>query len=250
MLKRFTKEERSWIFYDWANSAFSAIVSAIILPVFFKTIAGAQGVSDVDATAFWGYATSFGTLICAVLAPFLGTLGDFKGMKKKLFSCFLALGVISTFLLAMTNSWKMLLAFYILGTIGFSGSCIYYDSFLLDVTDTDRMDAAVCKDHRIPRQIGPDVPDGYLGRRKLGDSGIKVFLQQRDAGNGRGFMSGRLICAAIGGRTDLIDLAESVAVGFIGLKSAVKCNFRYIFSGAAQILQRTVDPEFVQIIDK
>ena len=140
MLKRFTKEERSWIFYDWANSAFSAIVSAIILPVFFKTIASAQGVSDVDATAFWGYATSFGTLICAVLAPFLGTLGDFKGMKKKLFSCFLALGVISTFLLAMTNSWKMLLAFYILGTIGFSGSCIYYDSFLLDVTTPDRMD--------------------------------------------------------------------------------------------------------------
>lgn len=140
MLKRFTKEERSWILYDWANSAFAAIVSAIILPVFFKTIASAGGVSDVDATAFWGYATSFGTLICAMLAPFLGTLGDFKGMKKKLFSSFLAVGVISTFLLALTDSWQMLLVYYILGTIGFSGSCIYYDSFLLDVTTPDRMD--------------------------------------------------------------------------------------------------------------
>ena len=49
---------------------------------------------------------------------------------------------------------------------------------LITAADTDRMDAAVCKDHRIPRKIGPDVPDGYLGRRKLGDSGIKVFLQQ------------------------------------------------------------------------
>ena len=114
MLRAYTREEKSWMLYDWANSAFSAIVAAIILPVFFKTIAEGSGVSAVDATAYWGYATSCGTLICAVLAPFLGTLGDFKGMKKKLFTAFMLLGVISTFLLAATNSWKALLAFYIL----------------------------------------------------------------------------------------------------------------------------------------
>ena len=140
MLKHYTKEEKSWIFYDWANSAFSAIVAAIILPVFFKSMAESGGVSAVDATAYWGYATSLGTLICAVLAPFLGTLGDFRGMKKKLFTAFMLLGVISTFLLALTNSWQGLLLFYVLGTLGFSGSCIYYDSFLLDVTDVSRMD--------------------------------------------------------------------------------------------------------------
>lgn len=140
MLKHYTKAEKSWMMYDWANSAFSAIVAAIILPVFFKTIAEGSGISAVNATAYWGYATSLGTLICAVLAPFLGTLGDFKGLKKKLFTAFMLLGVVSTFLLAMTNSWKGLLLFYILGTLGFSGSCVYYDSFLLDVTVPARMD--------------------------------------------------------------------------------------------------------------
>jgi len=140
MLKNYTKEEKSWMLYDWANSAFSAIVAAIILPVFFKTVASAGGVSDVDATAYWGYATSLGTFICAVLAPFLGTLGDYRGMRKRLFTAFMMLGVISTFLLAMTDSWKMLLLYYVLGTLGFSGSCVYYDSFLLDVTDVSRMD--------------------------------------------------------------------------------------------------------------
>ncbi len=140
MLKHYTREEKSWMLYDWANSAFSAIVAAIILPVFFQTMAQSGGVSSVDSTAYWGYATSFGTLICAVLAPFLGTLGDFRGMKKKLFTSFMLLGVVSTFLLAVTNSWQGLLLFYILGTLGFSGSCIYYDSFLLDVTDITRMD--------------------------------------------------------------------------------------------------------------
>ena len=140
MLKGYTPQERAWMLYDWANSAFSAIVSAIILPIYFKSVADGSGVNNVDATAYWGYATSLGTLICAVLAPFLGTLGDFKGMKKRLFSVFMFLGVISTFLLAMSSSWKALLLFYVLGTLGFSGSCIYYDSFLLDVTTPARMD--------------------------------------------------------------------------------------------------------------
>ena len=140
MLKGFTREEKSWIFYDWANSAFSAIVAAIILPLFFKEIARSGGLSDVNATAYWGYATSCGTLICALLAPFLGTLGDFNGLKKKLFTAFMLLGVVSTFLLATTNSWKWILVFYILGTLGFSASCVYYDGFLPDVTTEERMD--------------------------------------------------------------------------------------------------------------
>ena len=103
MLKGYTKAEKSWMLYDWANSAFATIIAAIILPIFFKEIAHQNGVSDVDATAFWGYATSCGTLICAVLAPFMGTLGDFKGMKKRLFTFFMLLGVISSALLAFTE---------------------------------------------------------------------------------------------------------------------------------------------------
>ena len=140
MLKYFTKQEKSWILYDWANSAFSAIVASIVLPVFFKSMAESSGISSVNATAYWGYATSCGTLLCAVLAPILGTLGDFRGMKKRLFTFFMLLGVVCTFLLATTGSWKLLLLFYIIATLGFSGSCIYYDSFLLDVTDVTRMD--------------------------------------------------------------------------------------------------------------
>ena len=140
MLSTYTREEKSWMLYDWANSAFATIIAAVILPIFFKEIAVSCGVSDVDATAWWGYATSAGTLICAVLAPFLGTLGDFRGMKKRLFALFMLVGVISTALLAVTDRWQMLLVLYIVGTLGFNGSCVYYDSFLLDVTTEKRMD--------------------------------------------------------------------------------------------------------------
>ena len=137
MLKKFTGAERGWIMYDWANSAFSALIAAIILPNFYSTLT--EG--NLVAGTWWGYATSLATLICAVLAPFLGTLGDFQGYKKRLFTGFVLLGVAATAALTFTAQWQVILVFYILGTIGFNGSCVFYDGFLPDVTTDDRMDA-------------------------------------------------------------------------------------------------------------
>lgn len=136
MLKQFTRAERGWIMYDWANSAFSAIISAIILPNFYTTITA--GIPEAGPR--WGYATSIATLICAVCAPFFGTLGDYKGYKKKLFTIFVLLGVIATGALAFTSNWQLMLVLYILGTIGFNASCVFYDGFLPDVTTEARMD--------------------------------------------------------------------------------------------------------------
>ena len=136
MLKQFTKAERGWIMYDWANSAFSAIIAAIILPNFYSTLTA----GNLTAGTWWGYATSLGTLICAVLAPFLGTLGDYRGWKKKLFTVFVLIGVVATAALGFTASWQLLLVFYVIGTVGFNGSCVFYDGFLPDVTTSERMD--------------------------------------------------------------------------------------------------------------
>ncbi len=136
MLKKFTKAERGWIMYDWANSAFSAIIAAIILPNFYSQLTA----GNPAAGPWWGYATSIATLICAVCAPFFGTLGDYRGYKKKLFTAFALLGIAATAALAFTANWKLMLVLYILGTIGFNASCVFYDGFLPDVTSDDRMD--------------------------------------------------------------------------------------------------------------
>lgn len=136
MLKKFTKAERGWIMYDWANSAFSAIIAAIILPNFYSTLT--KGIPE--AGPWWGYATSIATLICAIGAPFFGTLGDYRGYKKKLFTVFALIGIAATAALAFTANWKIMLMLYILGTIGFNASCVFYDGFLPDVTTEERMD--------------------------------------------------------------------------------------------------------------
>ncbi len=134
---RFTKKEKSWILYDWANSVFATNMMAAIFPIYFGSVCEAAGVDNVVP---WSYGTSIATFTIAVLAPFLGAIGDYKGMKKKLFTVFAALGILTTFVTAFFNSWQLLLVGYVVSYIGFLGSCLMYDSFLTDVTTHQRMD--------------------------------------------------------------------------------------------------------------
>ncbi|MBE6754502.1 MAG: MFS transporter [Ruminococcaceae bacterium] len=132
--KKFTKVEKSWIMYDWANSIYATNIMAAIFPIYFAMRATDAG------DAMLGYAVSFANLLVAVLAPVLGAIGDFKGMKKKLFSGFLIVGLLFTITMAVFDNWVLMLVGMIISRIGFSGSCLFYDSFLTDVTKPERME--------------------------------------------------------------------------------------------------------------
>ena len=139
---RYTKEERSWIMQDWANSAYSIMITTAVFPLFFKAVASSGGLSDATSTAYWGYANAIGTLIVSVLAPILGALADYKNQRMPMFTFFTLSGIIATlaFSFAPEGSWLYLFIFYVISAIGFSGANIFYDGSIIDVTTNDRMD--------------------------------------------------------------------------------------------------------------
>lgn len=136
---KLTKLEISWILYDIGNSAFVLLVSTII-PIYFKNMASANGLSNATSTAYYSYAISISTLIVAILGPVLGTLADNKGFKKYMFTASMVLGVIGCAALSIPKTWIAFLALFVIAKIGYNHSLIFYDSMLADVTTDERMD--------------------------------------------------------------------------------------------------------------
>lgn len=130
----YSKKELSWILYDCGNSAYSVAITTALFPVYFQMIGG----SGMNL----GYYNSFASIIIAVISPVLGTIADFRGMKKKLFNLFSLIAIFSTFLLSISHSISLtaLMAFFIISNVTFAASNIFYDSFLVDVCVDERMD--------------------------------------------------------------------------------------------------------------
>ena len=136
---KMTPLERAWILYDVGNSAFVLMIATLV-PIFFNALAEAGGLSSVNYLAYWGYASSVVTVITAVLGPILGTLADTRGFKKPIFMLCLFVGVAGCCAMGLATTWLPFLIIFILAKIGFSGSLVFYDSMLGDVTTPERMD--------------------------------------------------------------------------------------------------------------
>jgi UMF1 family MFS transporter len=131
--------------YDWANSAFATTVMAGFFPVFFSQYWSA-GADATITTARLGIGNSIAGFLVAVMAPLLGAIAD-KGSSRKRFLVFFAYaGVIMTLALYFVSmgAWKAAIALYVLASIGFSGSLIFYDALIKSVVPpraTDRVSA-------------------------------------------------------------------------------------------------------------
>ena len=133
---KLTKREKSWIVYDVGNSAFVLLASTLI-PIYFSAIAD-PGSSVVVA---WGYATTVASLLLALLMPFLGSIADLKGNKKRLLVGSIGTGAVLLACMGIPGNAMVFLVMYVVATIMLNASLVFYDAFLIDATDSeDRYD--------------------------------------------------------------------------------------------------------------
>lgn len=130
-----TKEERSWILYDVGNSGF-VMLSTALIPVYFASLAE-PGSSVVVA---WGYAETAASLVLALLMPILGSLADLHGNKKKFLIGFVGTGVVACTALGIPQTALPFLIIYVISSVMLNGSMVFYDAFLVDVTEEKRYD--------------------------------------------------------------------------------------------------------------
>ena len=142
---------RAWTMYDWGNSAFATTIMAAILPNYFGTY-----IATEQSLTLWGYTVAIGSLFAALISPVLGAIADFRASKKKFMAFFVALGVVSTalmFFIAQPADWLLACILYILGTIGFAGSLVFYDALLPHVASAEEIDQVSARGYAM----------GYIG---------------------------------------------------------------------------------------
>jgi UMF1 family MFS transporter len=125
----------AWAFYDWANSAFALSVLAVLFPIVLGTFWSA-GDDGAAVTARLGWVTFGASAIVCVTAPIFGTIADAGGYRKRFLFVLALVGAIMTAALGWVGqgNWPLALAVYLLASIGYYSSTVFYDSLLIDVT--------------------------------------------------------------------------------------------------------------------
>jgi len=156
--KILTKQVITWALYDWANSAFALSVLAVLFPL---VLGNYWGVDDggVSATIRLGWITFSASLIVFVAAPVLGTIADAGGYRKRFLLLFAVMGAVATAGLGFVGQgdWPIALGLYLVASVGFYSSVVFYDSLLIDVTEP--------RNYSFVSTLGFSV--GYLGGAAL-----------------------------------------------------------------------------------
>jgi UMF1 family MFS transporter len=128
----------SWLLYDFANSAYVAVIPATVYAKYYalSVVGNERGEGDL----WWGRAVALSMAIVAVASPPLGAIADHAGLRKRFLAILTYLAVAATALMATVDPgeavWGLILA--VAATVGFEAAIVYYNAYLPDLADETR----------------------------------------------------------------------------------------------------------------
>jgi len=140
---------RAWTMYDWANSVYSLTITTAVFPIYFSEVTSTPDSDivtflgrDFTNTALYTYALSGAFLLIALLSPLLSAIADSSGSKKGFMKFFCWLGGIACCSLFFfdANTLGIGVAGFMLASIGYSGSIVFYNSYLPEIAEPEDQD--------------------------------------------------------------------------------------------------------------
>jgi UMF1 family MFS transporter len=120
----------SWTLFDFANSSYSAVIAAVVFPVYYADIivGNETGLGDL----WWGRAISVSMAIVALSSPFLGGISDYGGLRKRFLFFYTALSVTAIATLSILEKGMIFEGFTLIiaANLGMEGGLVFYNSFL------------------------------------------------------------------------------------------------------------------------
>jgi UMF1 family MFS transporter len=155
-----TKEQRSWYWYDWANSAYVTTTATVLMGPYLTHVATQSvcpGIEDdtqclvnldvlgipVSPGSVYAYTVTISTIISAFVLIFIGAIADRSPRPTRLFAGFAWTGALAAalmFFIAGTN-WQLGVALTVVATICLGASLVIYDSLLNRIANENERDA-------------------------------------------------------------------------------------------------------------
>lgn len=130
----------AWAMYDWANSAFAAVIQTFVFAAYFTNQVAS---SPTLGSTLWGNTIGAAGLLVAVGGPILGAVADQTGRRKPWIVAFTILSVLTTALLwfvtPSTERVWMALVLVAVGTVGFEYATIFYNAMLPSLSPRDQL---------------------------------------------------------------------------------------------------------------
>ena len=127
----------AWTLYDFANSAFVAVIPATVYSKYYAlvVVGNERGLGDF----WWGLSVTTSMAIVALAAPPLGAIADHAGVRKRFLVLLTFLSVAATALMATVGKgdvvWGWFLA--VVGTVGFEAAIVHYNAYLPELAPRD-----------------------------------------------------------------------------------------------------------------
>jgi MFS transporter, UMF1 family len=187
-----------WAMYDWANSAYSLVITSAIFPIYFHSVSASGGSEYVNflgitfnSASLLTYTISAAFLVIAILNPILSSIADYSGKKKAFMFFFSTLGAASCVALFFFDSISTLwLGIFgsILAAIGYAGSIVFYNAFLPEIAEPEDQDKVSAKGFAM----------GYIGSSLLLIFSLTMILFPQWYGNISNGFASRLAFLLVG----------------------------------------------------